>query len=103
MKSTYRRAVGAGGAGGVDGVAVLREGADAGAAVEGEEHAAGGGHADVLAVDKVGGDVARQRGALAPPCAFGGHIKGNNAFGYGRRWMDEGRSIHYSPNGTGNL
>ena len=66
--STYRRAVGAGGAGGVDGVAVLREGADPGAAVEGEEHASGGGHADVLAVDKVGGEVARQRGALAPPC-----------------------------------
>ena len=67
--STHRCAVGARGAAiDVDGVAVLREGADPGAAVEGEEHAPGGGHADVLAVDKVGGDVARQQVPLAPPC-----------------------------------
>ena len=61
----YRGSVGASRAGGVDGVAVLRERADAGAAVEGEEHAADGARADVLAVDHVGRDVARQGGALA--------------------------------------
>ena len=90
LKSTHRCTVGAGSAGGVDGVAVLREGADAGAAVEGEEHAAGGGHADVLAVDHVGGDVARQRGALASPCSP--TSKRIMHLGYE---MDEGRSIHY--------
>lgn len=65
----YRCSVGAGGASGVNGVAVLRQRANPTAAVEGEVHAVRGALADVLAVDHVSRDLACKGYALASTLA----------------------------------
>ena len=67
----YRCPVGAGGASGVNGIAVLRQRANPSAAVEGEVHAVGGALTDVLTVDHVSRDLACKGYALASTLAEG--------------------------------